>query len=45
MEQPMLSAVKKNTAFEGFLRVKAAQQRQASSGSKYLDMTLSDISC
>lgn len=41
----MLSAVKKNTAFEGFLRVKAAQQRQASSGSKYLDMTLSDISC
>ena len=29
MEQPMLSAVKKNTAFEGFLRVKAAQQRAA----------------
>lgn len=45
MEQPMLSSVKKNTPFEGFLRVKAAQQRQAVSGSKYLDMTLSDISC
>ncbi|HIU46925.1 MAG TPA: HD domain-containing protein [Candidatus Fimadaptatus faecigallinarum] len=45
MEQAMLSSVKKQTAFEGFLRVKAAQQRQAVSGSKYLDMTLADISC
>lgn len=45
MEQPMLSSVKKNTAFEGFLRVKAAQQRQSSNGSKYLDMTMGDISC
>lgn len=44
MEQALLSSIKKNTAFDGFLRVKAAQQRQAASGSKYLDMTLSDIS-
>lgn len=44
MEQIMLSALKKNDQFEGFLRVKAAQQRQSSTGSKYLDMTLGDIS-
>ena len=40
----MLSSVRKNQTFEGFLRVKAAQQRQSSTGSKYLDMTLGDIS-
>ena len=44
MEQPMLSSIKKGSPFEGFLRVKAAQQRQSSNGSKYLDMTIGDIS-
>lgn len=44
MEQQMLSSIKKGSPFEGFLRVRAAQQRQSSNGSKYLDMTIGDIS-
>ena len=43
-EQPVLSDVLKNMTFEGFLMVKAAQQKTAASGGKYLDLTLMDIS-
>lgn len=43
-EQPKLAEMIKNTVFDGFLMVRNAQQRTASNGSKYLDMTLTDIS-
>ena len=43
-EQPRLADTIKNTVFEGFLLVRSAQQRTASNGSRYLDMTLTDIS-
>ncbi len=43
-EQPRLADMIKNAAFDGFLLVRNAQQRTASNGSKYLDMTLTDIS-
>ncbi len=43
-EQPKLSELIKNTIFDGYLMVRAAQQRTSSNGSKYLDMTLTDIS-
>ena len=43
-EQPRLADMIKNTVFEGFLIVRSAQQRTASNGNKYLDMTLTDIS-
>ncbi|MBQ3078681.1 MAG: HD domain-containing protein [Clostridia bacterium] len=43
-EQPRLSEMIKNAAFDGFLLVRASSQRTASNGSKYLDMTLTDIS-
>ena len=42
--QPQLSAMLKNQAFDGFLLVRSAAQRTSSNGSKYLDMTLCDIS-
>lgn len=42
--QPQLSTVIKGQIFEGFLLVKAAEQRTAANGSKYLDMTLCDKS-
>ncbi|MEG0935680.1 MAG: HD domain-containing protein [Clostridia bacterium] len=40
--QPPLSGIIKGQVFEGFLLVKAAEQRTSSNGSKYLDMTLCD---
>ena len=43
-EQPRLTDMIKNTMFDGFLLVRAAQQRTSSNGGKYLDMTLTDIS-
>ena len=42
--QPQLATMLKNQAFDGFLLVRAATQRTSSNGSKYLDMTLCDIS-
>ena len=42
--QPQLASMLKNQAFDGFLLVRAAPQRTSSNGSKYLDMTLCDIS-
>lgn len=42
--QMPLSGMIKGQMFEGFLLVKAAEQRTSSNGSKYLDMTLSDVS-
>lgn len=42
--QPQLREVEKGQAFEGFLLVKAADQRTSHNGSKYLDMTLTDRS-
>jgi len=43
-EQPRLADLIKSASFDGFLLVRASQQRTASNGSKYLDMTLTDIS-
>ena len=43
-QQPLLSDLIKGASFDGFLLVRAASQRTASNGSKYLDMTLTDIS-
>ena len=42
--QPQLASMIKNQSFDGFLLVRAAAQRTSSNGSKYLDMTLCDIS-
>lgn len=42
--QPSLGGMIKGQMFEGFLLVKAAEQRTSSNGSKYLDMTLGDVS-
>jgi len=42
--QPQLSDLIKGASFDGFLLVRASNQRTASNGSKYLDMTLTDIS-
>ena len=43
-QQPLLSDLIKGASFDGFLMVRASAQRTASNGSKYLDMTLTDIS-
>ncbi len=43
--QPQLATMIKGQVFEGFLLTRTATQRTASNGSKYLDMTLTDISC
>ena len=43
-EQPQLMAMIKGQVFDGFLLVRSATQRTSSNGSKYLDMTLCDIS-
>ena len=43
-QQPQLSAMIKGQVFDGFLLTRAAAQKTASNGSKYLDMTLCDIS-
>ena len=42
-QQPLLDMLKGQT-FDGFLLVKASEQRTAQNGSKYLDMTLGDLS-
>ena len=42
--QPQLAAMLRGQMFEGFLLVKAAEQRTSSNGGKYLDMTLADRS-
>jgi len=43
-QQLQLSAMIKGQVFDGFLLTRAAAQKTASNGSKYLDMTLCDIS-
>ena len=43
-QQPQLADMIKNTVFDGFLLTRTAAQRTSSNGSKYLDMTLCDIS-
>ena len=40
----LLSEIKRDDRFEGYLIVRAAEQRAAASGKNYLDMTLSDRS-
>ena len=42
--QLQLSQVIKNQMFEGYVLVKASEQRTSSNGSKFLDMTLGDVS-
>ncbi len=42
--QIQLAKLIKNQMFEGFLLVKTSEQRTSSNGSKFLDMTLSDVS-
>ncbi len=42
--QPLLMQTIKNQVFDGFLLVKAAEQRASQNGGKYLDMTLGDLS-
>ena len=42
--QPQLADMLKGQMLDGYLLVRAAQQRSSSNGSKYLDMTLCDIS-
>lgn len=41
--QPQLAFMLKGQMFDGYLLVKAASQRTSSNGSKYLDLTLCDI--
>ena len=43
-EQPQLAQMLNGQAFDGYLLVRSAVQRSSQSGSKYLDMTLCDIS-
>ena len=43
-QQPMLTEMIKGQMFDGFLLARAATQRTSSNGSKFLDMTLCDIS-
>ena len=43
-EQPQLGSMIKGQMLDGFLLVRQATQRTSSNGSKYLDMTLCDIS-
>ena len=42
--QNQLAHLIKNQMFEGFLLVKTSEQRTSSNGSKFLDLTLSDVS-
>ena len=42
MSQMTLAEIRRDDRFEGYLLVRAAEQRAASSGKLYLDMTLSD---
>ena len=43
-QQPQLTEMIKGQMFDGFLLTRAATQRTSSNGSKFLDMTLCDIS-
>ena len=43
-QQPQLASMIKGQMFDGFLLTRAAAQKTSSNGSKYLDMTLCDIS-
>ena len=43
-QQPQLAQMIKSQMFDGFLLTRTAAQRTSSNGSKYLDMTLCDIS-
>ena len=43
-EQPQLGSMIKGQVFDGFLLVRQATQRTSSNGTKYLDLTLCDIS-
>ena len=43
-EQPQLLTMIKGQVFDGYLLVRAATQRTSQNGSKYLDLTLCDIS-
>ena len=43
-QQPQLAEMIKGQMFDGFLLTRAATQRTSSNGSKFLDMTLCDIS-
>ena len=43
-QQPLLSEMIKGQMFDGYLLVRASSQRTAQNGSKYLDMTLCDLS-
>lgn len=43
-QQPQLGSMIKGQVFDGFLLTRAASQKTSSNGSKYLDMTLCDIS-
>ncbi len=43
MQNQLLQLIK-NQMFEGFLLVKTSEQRTSANGSKFLDMTLSDVS-
>ena len=43
-QQPQLAEMIKGQMFDGFLLTRAAAQRTSSNGSKFLDMTLCDIS-
>ena len=43
-QQPMLAEMIKGQMFDGFLLTRTATQRTSSNGSKFLDMTLCDIS-
>ena len=43
-QQLQLARVMKNQIFEGFVLVRAAEQRTSSNGGKFLDMTLCDLS-
>lgn len=44
MQNLPVSSLEKDTRYDGFLLVRSAEQRSASNGSKYLDMTLGDQS-
>jgi len=44
MQQLQLAKVIKNQIFEGFVLVRAAEQRTSSNGGKFLDMTVCDLS-
>ena len=42
MQQPTIDTLLKDVRFEGFLLVRASEQRTGSNGGKYLDLTLAD---